>query len=133
MKRTNGMIGENDPPKSKPSGIPKSNKNHKEGDNMEQELKFTSYDMKLMKGDKVVMEADNLHFTSFDKVSNNVEFKKALNITKPSGSSITITPEDIQKIKYDKQGIIREVDCGSFVLTLNSDDTLIQAVIDLIK
>lgn len=100
---------------------------------MEQELKFTSYDMKLMKGDEVVMEADNLHFTSFDKVSNNVEFKKVLTITKPSGSSITITPEDIQKIKYDKQGIIREVDCGSFVLTLNSDDILTQTVIDLIK
>lgn len=133
MKRNNGMIGENDPPKSKPPRIPKSNNNHKEGDNMEQELKFTSYDMKLMKRDEVVMEADNLHFTSFDKVSNNVEFKKALTITKPSGSSITITPEDIQKIKYDKQGIIREVDCGSFVLTLNSDDILIQAVIDLIK
>lgn len=28
-KRSNGMIGENDPPKSKPPGIPGSNKNKK--------------------------------------------------------------------------------------------------------
>ena len=100
---------------------------------MKQELNFKSYDMKLMKGDEIILGADNIKPIGLYTASNNTEPKKVLTITKPSGSTITINPEDIKKVKYNEKGVIEEIDCGSFVLTLNSDKMLQSAIEDLLK